>query len=202
MTANSVFGSGTGAGRVRAHSTGWSPEREALMDGRYPTWRKPDRPHTVAVLGIRRAWTSKALAAGAFRELHGFDARVNSSIPGGSDLGAWLATWRSVARTHNSGWSQERETFMDEHCPTWRTPGTRASEAVGRWAARATAAGEFYTEHGRPPARRGAVAGEGSLGVWLSAWRVSSRSRSDGWSPEREAFMDEVFPQWRSHGRP
>ena len=186
---------------VRMHSTGWSPGREAFMDVSYPSWRKPDRVPTIATSGIGSEWASRALAAGAFWELNGFHARVGSKVPGGSELGAWLFRWRKAARTHEPGWSQAREAFMDEHCPTWRTPATRASETVGPWALRATAAGDFYAAHGRTPVRRGAIAGEGSLAVWLSEWRTSSRSRSDGWSPQREAFMDEVFPQWRSHGR-
>ena len=184
---------------VRTHSTGWSPEREAFMDVNYPSWRTPDRQNSIAGPDIGAVWTSRALAAAAFREEHGFHARVGSPIPGGSELGTWREIWRAAARDHAHGWSPEREAFLDEHYPTWRTPGTKRSEPLGGWAARATAAGAFYTEHGRPPKRRGAIAGEGPLGVWLSEWRARARSRSDGWSPQREAFLDEVFPQWRSH---
>ena len=66
------------------------------------------------------------------------------------------------------------------------------------WREIATAASEFFTDHGHHPRANAGDPAERGLGTWLQKARCASDARNPiYWSAAREAFLDEHYPTWR-----
>jgi len=159
-----------------------SAERAEFLGEHYPAWRGGDW-----------LWLTRAQEVADFRATR---ARCPSHVSSNADearLGRWLATNRWAAATGARTWTPAREDFMDRNVPGWRAPSRAAA-----WLHHAQEAAAFMAEHGRRPRRQGVNADEDSAARWLSAWRAVSTARGPGWSPDREAFMDQHCPTWRA----
>ena len=74
-----------------------------------------------------------------------------------------------------------------------------SSPREDHWRKMATAASEFFTEHGHHPRARASYPGERRLGEWLRAVRKAALGASGGLgtSAERAVFLAEHYPAWR-----
>ncbi|MCL2091348.1 MAG: hypothetical protein FWH11_09045 [Micrococcales bacterium] len=160
------------------------PEREAYLDAVAEGWRQG----SVDKFRIRAEELGRWMrAAGRVPNRRSTDAHER-------ELGVWRNNLRLRLRTGKL--SPEREACLDALAPGWRSVRRRGPE---EFRAKAAELARWMRSTGRAPDARSVDGQERALAAWR-ANRIT-QLRAGKLSPEREACLDAVVPDWRPKPR-
>lgn len=153
------------------------------------------------------AWAECMQAAARFHAATGHAPRSRSTDPGEARLGRFLRTWRYSAKNHTWGWCPARDAYADEHYPQWRGLGVPPMSVLNpaldaRFQERLADLVAFVASRGCLPREGATDPVERSLANWVANWRKRARTRSRGWTAERERALTAAVPTWRGPAAP
>jgi hypothetical protein len=166
--------------RSRRGTLGWTKARGEYLDEVAPGWRGDDDPK----------WRAIADQVAAFRRSAGVFPRGRTEDSAELRLGQWLNATRTHSARGTGGWTDARGVYLDEVAPGWRLDEDQ------RWRAIADSVAEFYREHGWWPRSTATDTGERRLGKWLVQTRMYANRSTNGWTPARGAYLDQIAPGW------
>lgn len=151
-----------------------TPEREATLDERLPTWRET----------VQEKWERDLNSvASYFKENHSYPP-VNNPDPDVAFLGGWITGARKKLKDGNM--SPERKVKLDAAIPHWND----------LWMTNLNLVTDFVKEHGREPSQRSMNKRESVLYNWMR--RQKHPSAIAAFSTEQIAAMEAASQSWQA----
>jgi hypothetical protein len=169
-------------------------ERLAILDERVPGWRGKKRREY-------RTWEQAAAEFVAWVETNGRLPRYPTDDADEQRHNFWMINMRSASKgsgTHR--WDEQYGAFLDEKTPGWRGSSTVADGTRiprGKWEDRAQEVADWVKENGHLPRYGSDDAVESRKYIWLAQARAAANGKGGKWTPEREALLTSILPEWR-----